>query len=242
MNYKRVSGRDKKRTERRTTMSIAPAGQRPVNGEQLRQELQSWFMEHYKHLDESLIYKEAGAKQIMFVRDRVIPVTCRGYADYKEWREKTCFVISTHSSKSCDLPVFSIEPPGKAIRFVMRDNFYNWKVSVIADRDIDINPEGLFRAMPPAAPGYSGDTLASVYFEGFPKDLIFGYYNDAMDAYQVGEQFKFSAELGSDYQLWTFVFLCMQNYEADLWVKQRVERDEETKRRAKAYAERGRST
>jgi hypothetical protein len=112
-------------------------------------------------------------------------------------------VISSHFSKSIDLPVYELSRPDLGLRIILRDNFYNWKISVISEAPIEADFAGLFYTAPPADPEYTGDPLRAVYCEGFPDSLVFGYY-DASDRRQ------FSAELYSNHALYTAVFLILR--------------------------------
>jgi hypothetical protein len=60
----------------------------------------------------------------------------------------------------------------------------------------------LFYTNPPIDPDYTGDSLCSCYFEGFPDDLVFGYYDT--------NQSVWSAEINSDNELCTVLFLIMK--------------------------------
>lgn len=121
-----------------------------------------------------------------------------------EWETAApgAFVIATHRSKSIDLPVISFERGDLGVRFVVRDNFYNFKLSVVSERPIKCDAfQFLFKTMPPREPDYTGDALSSCYFEGFPSDLIFGYYS--------ADSRRWSAEIHGQNALWTVLFLCM---------------------------------
>ena len=187
--------------------------------------LQAWINKTY--LDEKgeekqndLIYFKGALDQAIYVRDVLGANVCRG-VEYEHRKDGSHVkVVSEHMSKSCPLAVYSLEPPGKGIRFVLRGNFYNWKVSVISDKPIDIDPIGLFRGDPPTAPRYAGDHLVSCYFEGFPGDLVFGYYSES-------DKMRFSVELGDREEVWAFIFLCLRSYEGDAWRVSKQKNDEE---------------
>jgi len=110
-------------------------------------------------------------------------------------------VISEHRSKSIKLPVYLLERGD--LKIILRYNFYNWKMSVICNKKIDANFDGLFHTTPPIEPEYTGNELASVYFEGFPKDIIFDYYEET-------DKKVWSAELYSDQILWTTIYLILK--------------------------------
>jgi hypothetical protein len=94
------------------------------------------------------------------------------------------------------LPVYSLERSDLGLRVILRDNFSDWKISVVSVRPIEsevlkfmFDPESTY-------------LLESCYFEGFPKDLVFGPY--AQDHH------KFSACIRSKYMLYAMVFELMR--------------------------------
>lgn len=97
-------------------------------------------------------------------------------------------VISTHFSKSVELPVVQMTRPDLGLVLTMRNNFYNWKLSVSTPKPFKADFTGLFYEYPPRDPGWSGDHLSSCYFEGFPEDLVYGYRGK-------GRTEKWSAEI-----------------------------------------------
>lgn len=113
-------------------------------------------------------------------------------------------VVSTHRSKSIVLPVVQYDRSDIGLILTMRDNFYNVKLSVQSERPIGYAEElaCLFRTTPPVCPEYTGDPLHSVYFEGLPNGLVFGYYS--------ADPRKWSAELNQA-SLRTVMFLIMRS-------------------------------
>lgn len=143
------------------------------------------------------LYYASGCKhQITFARN-VLGGLVANDLDY-EVRNSIATVISTHRSKSVLLPVFSLKRLG--LQLILRNNFYNWKMSVVSDNPIETDFSGLFHTIPPLDPDYTGDPLSSVYFEGFPESLVFGYYGPS-------DKRLWSAEIFSDHELWCTVFL-----------------------------------
>jgi hypothetical protein len=113
-------------------------------------------------------------------------------------------VISTHGSKSVGLPVYELDRPDLGIRLILRDNFYNWKLTVMAGLPIVADFSGLFHTTPPVEPDYTGNPLSACYFEGFPRELVFGYYEPS-------DKRHWSAEInGGDQALWAVVFLIVK--------------------------------
>lgn len=138
--------------------------------------------------------------QLVFVRDALTPLVGTGmyYSDAQQIPR----VIGEHRSKSTTLPVYSLARPDLGVRFVMRNSFYDWKLSVISERPIESDAlRYLSETEPPREPGYDG-RIHRCYFEGFPPGLIFGYYSE--------DHSRFSLCLASDYALWTAVFEVMR--------------------------------
>ena len=79
-------------------------------------------------------------------------------------------------------------------RFTLRNNFYNWNVSVEGTYILDMDLESLCER------GY-------LYFEGFPPDRKFGEY-------ERGTSKRFSISFSDNYQLYTFFWLLIQNIKA----------------------------
>lgn len=166
-------------------INSAPSLENPVD-------LQDWFS--VSRPDDNLIYAKGFVRQVMFVRDSIAD----GLFGTK------AVVISTHRSKSVLLPVYVIDRKDLGLTIVLRDNFYNWKLSVMSQRPALADFTGLFKVVPPFEPEYSGNPLSPVYFEGFPKCLVFGYY--ATSDWRV-----WSAEIWGDNPLWTALFLLLKS-------------------------------
>lgn len=160
--------------------------------------LHNWFMAN-RLAGTNLIYAKSAEDQIMFVRDTLSSLFLRediksnftdkfNSEDWYKIRLNTVKVIGTHRSKSCKLPVYEISfVPGNII--TMRNNFYDWKVSVDSEKEINIEYAGLFN--PDAS-------MSSVCFEGFPEDRCFGPYSN--------NKKQFSVEIFSEYALWAFLW------------------------------------
>lgn len=146
--------------------------------------------------NDRLTYASGCRHQIRFVLDELVRLIAPDL-DF-DAMNNVATVISTHRSKSVCLPVFSLKRPG--LQLILRNNFYNWKLSVISDSPVEADFSGLFHTTPPLDPDYTGNPLSSVYFEGFPEDLVFGYYES-------GDKRSWSAEMWSDYNMWCTVFL-----------------------------------
>jgi len=150
----------------------------------MKQNLQEWANENKPSDD--LIYKDGYWEQIIFVRDTLPQLL---FASYKEAQKHEPVVISTHTSKSVKLPVFQFELPSGII-ITMRYNFHDWKVSVNSPTEVEADFMGLFNA---------SEAYSSVYFEGFPSDLVYGSFDE--------NKAQFSIELYDNHRLFTFFWI-----------------------------------
>lgn len=141
--------------------------------------------------DENLIYAKGLGDQVCFVRDRLCHLL---RSTYEEWRDNPPQVISTHYSKSVKLPVFQINLEKYGIEMVLRYNFYDWKISIKSDKSLDFDYMGLFNPT---------EEISYLYCEGFPRDKVYGSYEQSHS--------QFTIEIGSHYDLYTFIFL-LKNY------------------------------
>jgi len=157
----------------------------------MKQKLQEWFNEN--EVSDEMLWKKSYINQFMFVRDEIGGLVNRELGKV--------FVINTRTSKSIKLPVYFMEKNG--LQLILKENFYNWKMSVISGKPIVADFDGLFHTTYPVDIDYTGNPLSSVYFEGFPEEFIFGYY-------QKSEKMRWSAEIGSGYLLYTSIFLILK--------------------------------
>jgi len=163
--------------------------------------LQEWISQ--QTVDDDMLWKGSFGHQMSFIRDELQGLIGVGL-EYDD-QVKLGKVISTHRSKSIVLPVVQFHRRDLGLRFTLRNNFFDWKLSVEAPRPITTDFEGLFHTTPPLDPDYTGNELSSVYFEGFPKEFIFGYYWEDCQ--------RWSASIRGDKCLWTTVFLIMRSLE-----------------------------
>lgn len=126
--------------------------------------------------------------QVTFIRDEVAWILAETYDAYVNLSEGIR-VISTHVSKSVRLPVYYVSLPD-GTKFVLRNNFYDWKVSIDSPRDVDVDFLGLFD---PTIP------VGRYCCEGFPTESIFGAY--------ANNRRQFTIELATNYDLYTFMWL-----------------------------------
>lgn len=140
---------------------------------------------------ERMYWSVPAREQLEFVRDELRSVAGIG---------APVVVIAEHRSKSILLPVYFLQH--EKVRFYLRNNFFNWKLSVVSETPIEVDLTGLCHTTPPVEPDYTGNPLSPVYFEGFPRELVFGYYEQ--------NKARWSAEFHGDFELATAMFLIMR--------------------------------
>lgn len=166
----------------------------------LNQPIQEFINQFLETTPDTMAYRDEALKQMRFVRDHLTHLV-NGKRTFEEAKTVTT-VISTHRSKSITLPVYRLSRPDLGLDIYLRDNFHNWKMSVVSERRLVFNLSGLCYTTSPVDPDYTGNPLAPIYFEGFPSELIFGYYDES-------DLRKFSAEIETDYLMWTVMFNLM---------------------------------
>lgn len=85
---------------------------------------------------------------------------------YVERARNNCRVVSTHKSKSTNLPVYKIKKNG--LEIILRGNYYDWKVSIKNETSIIL-------------PDMKIDTskkINSVYCEGFKDSWVYDSYDN----------------------------------------------------------------
>ncbi len=100
-------------------------------------------------------------------------------------------VISTHMSKSIDLPVYCIKAYDD--KFILRNNCYDWKISVETHNIHNIDFEKL---------GIIDKTFSQVhqvYCEGFKDEWVYKPY--------ANDKWKYTAEINDDFKLKLFFWL-----------------------------------
>lgn len=189
----------------------------------MREHLQPWYDKWLtEHKDTNLIYVSRNRdgvylSQVHFVRYSLaglfwadIPYDKRNPAPPRDTCKETALVIGEHTSKSVRLPVYSLERPDIGLQIVLRDNYHGWNVSVISETpittdlrgfELDYRDEDDRKRFPDGyIPGWS---WGYCFFEGFPTDVEFGPFSE--------NPRKFSLNIGSDYQVYTFVYLLMRD-------------------------------
>ena len=165
----------------------------------MREHLQHWFMSHRP--DEKYFACKAAENQIMFVRDTLMQLVSIGL-NYDHRVEP--YVISTHTSKSVLLPVYEFHREDLGVRITLRDNFFNWMVSVESKHDVDIDTTELCNMYAEINP---------VYCEGFPRDRVFtSYAKRKVFERAVERGCKFTVELSNNYAVYAFLLLVMRSF------------------------------
>lgn len=181
----------------------------------MKQALQEWINSHGPASE--MLWAGGWGSQVKFARDAIAPLVGAGLP----WDEcRVAHVISTHCSKSINLPVYEFARPDVGLRLIARNNFYDWKLSVISEQPIAADFDGLFATTSPVEPEYTGDPLASCYFEGFPEELVFGYYGES-------DKKRWSAEIDGDHAMWATCFLICRSLgivKAHVWNTEKAHR------------------
>jgi len=140
---------------------------------------------------DNMIYKQGFSDQVCFVRDTINQLF---YNSYEELEANPVLVINTHTSKSIKLPVYKINLKKYNLSMIIRNNFHNWKVSVISEKEINVDFMDLFE---------EDEVIHSVYCEGFEKNQVFGCFKD--------NKKQFTVEIYDRNRLFTFMYL-LNNY------------------------------
>ena len=147
--------------------------------------------------DDNLIYKDGLREQCNFVCSLMNSLFFNIATDYHETEDFDKryeishnfipYVIGWHRSKSVKLPVMEIDLSKIGIKVILRDNFYDWCISIESEKEIDCDFMGLI-------------TDAKGYFEGFPNDRIYSTYSKTNNK-------NFSVCLKNKYEVYVFMFL-----------------------------------
>ncbi len=151
--------------------------------------LLAWVRENSS--DEKYKFAEAKSDQIVFLRDKCFMDIFRGHI-------KAIEVISTHTSKSVVLPVYHIML-NDGTEFILRDNFYDWKVTVRSDKEFDL-PLDLFSG---SSQNADSNKISSSYCEGFDDSWILPIYTKE-------NRSGFTVEVSTDYFLFAMLFYIKQ--------------------------------
>jgi hypothetical protein len=145
-------------------------------------DLALWAASHEP--SDNMLGKPAYWHQVMFMRNQV-----RSLFFPIEENIHPVRVVGTHRSKSVELPVYSLAVPG-LVEVRLRNNFYDWKISVKASHRLPDLFMGLFDTL--TAP-------SAIYCQGFSADWIFGPYAQNPS--------QFSLEIFDDYKVYTLLYI-----------------------------------
>lgn len=146
------------------------------------------------NIQEDTKFKDSYFQQISFMNNEISK-----FFHYNN--DNNIFVIGDYMQESIKLPIYLCD--ANDIKFILKNNFKDWRISVISSIPIDIDFSGLFKVTPPIDPNYTGDPLHPSYFDGFPRELIFSYYEES-------DKTRWSAKINNNYILWTTIFIIMK--------------------------------
>lgn len=144
--------------------------------------LHYWFLDHAE---------ETGKKQCMFFRDVIGYILIDNYNLRKEPK-----VISTHVSNSILLPVIEFSTFDGDLKIIVRDNFHDFKATVLSKYSIDSDFHGILIGQ---------EKTNAIYFEGFDKSLV-------KDIYRPGKK-EFSVSINSKYDFTMFARILRSCFE-----------------------------
>ncbi len=114
--------------------------------------LQSWIEDHISRIPDRMLWRWAAVDQIGYLCELASLVNVSP-GERHAIGPVGAYVIATHRSKSIELPVVSLERPDLGIQFVLCNNFYHTKLSVISERPlVDEAFPYLFHTQPPPDP------------------------------------------------------------------------------------------
>lgn len=140
--------------------------------------LMKWVAQNEPRSD--LIFRDGLYAQVAVVRDRIAGLLARSYEEYCDLVD----VAGSHVSKSVTLPVYHIHLPKDGVKVWMRNNFFNWNVSVESKEPLDCNFLNCF-----------DDTGTHLFMEGMER-WRFGPYSK--------NNRQFSVCIFNDYDLYVF--------------------------------------
>ena len=151
------------------------------------------FVRLYSDKLNEKIYGPLGIKQMYYIEDNLSNSLLGVEA----------FVVSTHRSKSCNIPVYAMMLEN-GIKIIMRNNFHDWVLTIMSPKEISI-PNDLVYGL------HVDGNLTPNYCEGFKEEWVFDYKT---------ENFKNTTVYVSD-DLRLFTLLYLLNKE-DIGVNEKV--------------------
>jgi len=121
------------------------------------------------------------------------------YSDY--WN---CEVIGEHKSKGYRLPVYLVSYPDLDVKFLLRNNFHDWNVSVLSTTSVSADLTGfeIDYPDPKDKTSHAGDIWGNCFFQGFPEEYQFGPFNE--------NSYKFSSSAANNSELYSFIWLILR--------------------------------
>lgn len=151
--------------------------------------------------------KDAASNQICFVRDNLSSCLADSYEEYIGITFKTD-IIGEHVSKSIKLPVYELKY--RNCTFIMRNNFYNWKISVILSSSIPLLLYDDFNRLFDPSLKHS-----VIHCEGFAPRDVYQSFNEYKTEMLKGELFpsrKFTIEIYDNMKLYAFFYVLKTQY------------------------------
>lgn len=134
-------------------------------------------------INKDLIFRDSALSQMRFVRDEV----CRYLLN-----KTPCYVVSTHYSKSIQLPVYEFDFNG--ITVTMRENFYGWVVSLNSTKPITFDKDLIYYDIKEDIEG-----IYPCYCEGFDEKWVYPAYLEGCH--------QCTFRVFDKYRLWTLIYL-----------------------------------
>lgn len=132
-------------------------------------------------ISDNMLYKDDAMQQMIYMRDTIGHDLC----------QVPMFVVSTHVSKSIELPVYGFVLRN-GVKIIARDNFYGWMVSVVLPYNL---PLGYFDM------DIFSDNEKFNYIEGFKSQWIYDPYDPGSKT-----RSKFTVGINNDYILYMFIY------------------------------------
>ena len=133
--------------------------------------------------DENSLYAKEFLEQVDFIRNHIDDLI-------NDQNDNLPMVISTYRVKSVKLPVYCISNEEYGVEIVLKNNFYDWKVSVKSEKPIFFDFKDLFDI---------SKTIYPYNCDGFPTDKVYECYNK--------NQSRFTFSIISEYDLYTVIYL-----------------------------------
>lgn len=153
--------------------------------------LQDWITKNIP--EDKMLWEDSMEKQVFFIRDtlsQAFPIKTR--EEFNQFKD-SLMVISEHTSKSINLPVYQVS--WKEMVCILRNNFYDWKVSVRSTKKISVDLSSYeFK---------TGKKVTHSCCEGFKAEWVY-------DSYENNKE-QFTIEISNDYQLFCFFKLLSCN-------------------------------